>query len=68
MHEQAHPDTELLDRLRAGLLDDSIELKDRLEHHLVACPQCRSRLHAWEHLGRNTWELGPWRTRNCLSG
>ena len=47
MHEQAHPDTELLDRLRAGLLDDSIEIKDRLEHHLVACPQCRSRLHAW---------------------
>ena len=58
MHEQAHPDTELLDRLRAGLLDDSIELKDRLEHHLVACPQCRSRLHAWEHLGRDT--MGAW--------
>ena len=58
MHEQAHPDTELLDRLRAGLLDDNIELKDRLEHHLVACPQCRSRLHAWEHLGRGT--MGAW--------
>jgi len=58
MHEQAHPDTELLDRLRAGLLDENIELKDRLQHHLVACPQCRSRLHAWEHLGRNT--MGAW--------
>ena len=58
MHEQAHPDTELLDRLRTGLLDDNIELKDRLEHHLVACPQCRSRLHAWEHLGRDT--MGAW--------
>ena len=58
MHEQAHPDTELLDRLRTGLLDDNIELKDRLEHHLVACPQCRSRLHAWEHLGRDT--MGTW--------
>ena len=58
MHEQAHPDTELLDRLRAGLLDDSIEMKDRLERHLVACPQCRGRLHAWEHLGRDA--LGTW--------
>ena len=59
MHEQAHPDTELLDRLRAGLLDDSIEIKDRLERHLVACPQCRSRLHAWEHLGRHAMEAWP---------
>jgi len=58
MHEQAHPDTELLDRLRAGLLDDSIEVKHQLEHHLLACPQCRSRLHAWEHLGRDT--MGAW--------
>jgi uncharacterized protein YbaR (Trm112 family) len=58
MHEQAHPDTELLDRLRAGLLDDSIEMKARLEHHLVACPRCRGRLHAWEHLGRDA--LGAW--------
>jgi hypothetical protein len=58
MHEQAHPDTELLDRLRAGLLDNSIEIKDQLEHHLHACPLCRSRLHAWEHLGRDT--MGAW--------
>ena len=58
MHEQAHPDTELLDRLRAGLLDDSTELKARLERHLVACPQCRGRLHAWEQLGREA--LGAW--------
>lgn len=58
MHEQAHPDTELLDRLRAGLLNDSIELKARLEQHLVGCPQCRGRLHAWEHLGRDA--LGAW--------
>jgi anti-sigma factor RsiW len=53
MHEQTHPDTELLDRLRAGLLDDSIEMKSRLEHHLITCPQCRGRLHVWEHLGRD---------------
>jgi anti-sigma factor RsiW len=58
MHEQAHPDTELLDRLRAGLLDDSIEMKARLERHLVTCPKCRGRLHAWEHLGRDA--LGAW--------
>jgi uncharacterized protein YbaR (Trm112 family) len=58
MDEKAHPDTELLDRLRAGLLDDSIEMKARLERHLVACPLCRGRLHAWEHLGRDV--LGAW--------
>jgi anti-sigma factor RsiW len=58
MHNQAHPDTELLDRLRAGLLDDEVEMKTRLERHLAACPQCRTRLHAWEHLGRDA--LGAW--------
>jgi hypothetical protein len=58
MHEQAHPDTELLDRLRAGLLDNNLEMKDRLERHLIACPQCRDRLHAWEHLGLDA--LGAW--------
>jgi hypothetical protein len=58
MHEQAHPDTELLDRLRAGLLDDSSEMKARLERHLVDCPQCRGRMHAWEHLGHDV--LGAW--------
>jgi hypothetical protein len=62
MHEQAHPDTELLDRLRAGLLDDRIEMKARLERHLFACPQCRGRLHAWEHLGRDA--LGAWPVAN----
>jgi hypothetical protein len=59
MHEQAHPDTEMLDRLRAGLLDDNTEMKNRLERHLVACPQCRERLHAWEHLGRDALEAWP---------
>jgi anti-sigma factor RsiW len=58
MHEQAHPDTELLYRLRAGLLDNSIETKARLERHLVDCPQCRGRFHAWEHLDRDA--LGVW--------
>jgi hypothetical protein len=58
MHEQAHPDTELLDRLRAGLLDDNVDARRRLERHLDACPRCRDRLHAWEHLGPGT--LGAW--------
>ena len=58
MHEQAHPDTELLDRLRAGLLDDNIDAKARLENHLAACPRCRGQLHAWEHLSLDA--LGAW--------
>ncbi len=65
MHKQAHPDTELLDRLRAGLLDDSSEIKARLENHLVGCPQCRGRLHSWEYLGRDV--LGAWRADGKLS-
>jgi anti-sigma factor RsiW len=58
MHNKAHPDTELLDRLRAGLLDDDVEFKTGLERHLAACPHCRGRLNAWEQLGRNA--LGAW--------
>jgi anti-sigma factor RsiW len=58
MHEQAHPDTELLDRLRAGLLDDNIDVRTRLEHHLDTCPRCRARLLVWEHLGPEA--LGAW--------
>jgi anti-sigma factor RsiW len=58
MHSETHPDTELLDRMRAGLLDDDIEARVRLEHHLAACPHCREKLNAWDHLGRNA--LGAW--------
>lgn len=58
MHSEAHPDTELLDRLRAGLLDEDLESKARLEHHLAACPSCRERANAWDHLGRDA--LGAW--------
>lgn len=58
MHEQAHPDTELLDRLRAGLLDDNIDVRARLERHLDTCPRCRDQLHAWEQLGPGA--LGSW--------
>lgn len=58
MHNEAHPDTELLDRLRAGLLDDDAGIKTRLERHLADCPRCRGRVNAWEHLGQNA--LGTW--------
>ena len=59
MHNEAHPDTELLDRLRAGLLDDDTGMMARLERHIAACPQCRGRLHAWEHLGRQALGASP---------
>jgi anti-sigma factor RsiW len=66
MRNEAHPDTELLDRLRAGLLDEDLEMKARLERHLAACPSCRERLNAWEHLGRDA--LGAWAvTEDSLS-
>jgi anti-sigma factor RsiW len=66
MHNETHPDTELLDRLRAGLLDDDVETKSRVEHHLADCPHCRERLHAWKHLGRDV--VGAWPvTDNRLS-
>lgn len=58
MHNEAHPDTELLDRLRTGLLDDDLEVKNRVEGHLADCPHCRERLNAWKHLGRDA--LGAW--------
>jgi anti-sigma factor RsiW len=58
MHEQAHPDTELLDRLRAGLLDGNTAVKSRLEHHLAACPRCREQLSIWERLVPDA--LGTW--------
>lgn len=37
-----HPDMELLDRLRAGLLDDDPRRRE-LETHLSACEYCRQR-------------------------
>ncbi|MDH3561404.1 MAG: hypothetical protein OEN52_10695 [Gammaproteobacteria bacterium] len=57
MHDQTHPDTALLDRLRAGLLDAAAEEKSRLERHLESCPQCRARLDGWQQLGPKA--LGP---------
>ena len=44
----SHPDDAALDRLRAGLLDDSTELRA----HVEACTVCRQRLAIWDQLAR----------------
>jgi hypothetical protein len=41
-----HPDTEWLDQLRAGLLDDNPARKSALETHLKHCAKCQE-LHTW---------------------
>jgi ferric-dicitrate binding protein FerR (iron transport regulator) len=41
--DNRHPNDELLDRLRAGLLDDSPEQQHDLETHIAHCPRCRQR-------------------------
>jgi len=43
---EQHPDTELLDRLRAGLFDDEPQQRTRLEQHLQQCTDCR-RAYDW---------------------
>lgn len=57
MHNQHHPELELLDRLRAGLLDGQPEEKAALERHLATCRACRSRFEGWQQLGPAA--LGP---------
>ncbi len=41
-----HPDTEWLDQLRAGLLDDNPARKSEIESHLEHCEKCRQ-LYGW---------------------
>jgi len=53
MHE-THPDSELLDRLRAGLLDDEPTLKTEIEAHLGICNSCRKRYGWPSHLRPGT--------------
>jgi anti-sigma factor RsiW len=38
-----HPDTHLLDQLRAGLLDDDAPQKAEVEAHIEQCERCRQR-------------------------
>jgi hypothetical protein len=49
MHE-IHPDSEQLDSLRAGLLDDDPRLKADIETHLGQCAACRKRYDLAGHL------------------
>ncbi|MGB5440212.1 MAG: hypothetical protein WBN57_09985 [Gammaproteobacteria bacterium] len=57
MHSQQHPDPELLDRLRAGLLDDQADEKRSLQDHIEQCPSCQSHYNSWQQLGPAA--LGP---------
>jgi ferric-dicitrate binding protein FerR (iron transport regulator) len=50
---EQHPDTELLDRLRAGLFDDNPQQRTRLEQHLRECADCR-RAYDWPGSLRST--------------
>lgn len=42
---ERHPDSALLDRLRAGLLDDKPSQKTALEQHLQQCEYCGDAYH-----------------------
>jgi len=43
---EQHPDSVVLDQLRAGLLDDASLQKKDIEQHLQHCDRCR-RVYAW---------------------
>lgn len=45
-----HPDDEILDRLRAGLVEDS-DTHRQLELHLASCLLCRKRAGRWDEVG-----------------
>ena len=51
MHNQQHPDSEQLDCLRAGLLDEQPGAKADLEQHIAGCAACRQQLDGWQQLG-----------------
>lgn len=50
MHNHPHPDSEQLDMLRAGLLDDSPSDKRAIEQHLAACADCRAVAGIWQQI------------------
>ncbi|MDH3900207.1 MAG: hypothetical protein OEU51_04075 [Gammaproteobacteria bacterium] len=66
MHNHTHPDTEQLDRYRAGLLDAAVDEKSALEKHLAGCRQCRDQLDGWRQLGPAA--LGVRHDTGSLSG
>jgi len=51
MHNQQHPNPELLDRLRAGLLDQQPDARAALEQHIGGCEACRQQHDGWQQLG-----------------
>ncbi len=64
MHNQAHPDPEQLDRLRAGLLDEHPDEKAAMEQHLNECSTCRAQDEGWAQLG--TPQLDTHLSRDAL--
>lgn len=64
--QQQHPDTDTLDRYRAGLLDDSPREKASLEQHLATCDSCRTSIDAWRQLDPGA--LGPDMAPERLAG
>lgn len=54
MHDPTHPDTEQLDRLRCGLLDDEPRLRASLNKHMTSCPDCMARFSSWDQLHQMT--------------
>jgi hypothetical protein len=56
MHSQQHPESDQLDRLRAGLLDDQPAVKAALEAHIADCTTCQERCN-WHVL--HPGALGP---------
>ncbi len=49
-----HPDAQLLDMLRAGLLDDDPQAAESVKAHLRQCGACRRRAAVWEELNHAT--------------
>jgi hypothetical protein len=43
MHSQQHPESDQLDQLRAGLLDEQPAVKVALEAHIAGCKICQER-------------------------
>lgn len=56
MLKQPHPDPEQLDRLRAGLFDDTPDQKAALKRHLDECPACQTSFHGWGRFGATMTE------------
>jgi predicted anti-sigma-YlaC factor YlaD len=59
MLNQPHPDPEQLDRLRAGLLDNTPDEKAGLKRHLDECSVCRTQFEGWARFGAATMDAEP---------